>query len=138
MLTTSLGGLAVSMVTLAGCSHPQTSAPATLPPDAPASLNRVTVARLVEDLTRAGLSMEGAHDVTQLKCAKLQCIQAIDAQNLSILKFPTTGRGERYEGSISNAYQIEDVVLVFAPALGTDQKAAYERVVTHAIEGAGN
>jgi hypothetical protein len=51
---------------------------------------------------------------------------------VSILKFPGTGPAQLYMGAISNAYQVEDVVLTFAPTVTAEQKQDYERVVARA------
>ena len=67
-----------------------------------------------------------------MKCPKLQCLQAIDTDTVSILKFPGTGKAELYAAAISNVYQVEDVVLTFAPTVTGDLKQQYESVVNRA------
>ena len=81
----------------------------------------------------AGLPTPNPIDVTTAKCGKLGCAGEVDSDTVSILKFDHTGAAQRYAGTISNSYQIEDVVLIFAPAVSADQKQAYERVVQLAV-----
>jgi hypothetical protein len=86
----------------------------------------------VDAIIEAGLPTPNLRDTTAVKCPKLQCIQAIETDTVSILKFPATGPAQLYAGAISNAYQLEDVVLTFAPTVSAEQKQDYERVVARA------
>ena len=127
--TVGLAALAVSI--LAACSH---HAPATPNTSAagPPQLNGVSASQLVDSIVKAGLPAANQHDVTSVKCPKLQCLQAIDTDTVSVLKFPGTGKAELYAAAISNVYQVEDVVLTFAPTVTGDLKQQYESVVNRA------
>lgn len=106
---------------------PNTSATAT------AALNGLSAPQVVAAIDSAGLPTPNAHDVTTAKCPKLGCVGAIDSDTVSILKFGGPGPAELYAGSISNSYQVEDVVLVFAVTVTQQQKAAFEQAVKHAV-----
>ncbi len=127
-----VGLAALAVTTIAACSHHEPASPnSTAPTDAP-QLNGVTAAKLMDAIVSAGLPALNQHDVTSVKCPKLQCLQAIDSDSVSILKFPGTGKAELYAAAISNVYQVEDVVLTFAPTVTGDLKKQYETVVNRA------
>ncbi len=96
-------------------------------------LNTTTVADLVTSFTKAGLPVPNVHDVTQSKCPPIGCIDAVDSDTVSIMKFPSTGAAQRFAGSTPDMYLIEDVVLVFAQAVPADQRDAYQHVARTAV-----
>ena len=96
-------------------------------------LNGLSTMDIVGALHSAGLPTPNPHDVTADKCAKLHCTGEVDSDTVSILKFDHSGAAQNYAGSISNSYQLEDIVLIFAPTVTAAQKAAYERVVERAV-----
>ena len=99
----------------------------------PAVLNGLSTADLVDTIHAAGLSTPNLHDDTADKCAKLRCIGAVDSDTVSIFKFDQSGAAQRYAGTISDSYQAEDIVLIFAPTMTAPQKAAYERALERAL-----
>lgn len=96
-------------------------------------LNTTTVAEIVASFTDAGLAVPNAHDVGPQKCPQIGCIDAVDTDTVSIMKFPSTGKAELYAGSIPNMFQVEDVVLVFSSAVSPEARRAYEQAAKHAI-----
>ena len=96
-------------------------------------LNTTTVAELVTAFTRAGLPVPNVHDVTQSKCPPIGCIDAVDSDTVSILKFPSTGAAQRFAGATTDMYLIEDVVLVFTQAVSADQRAACQDIARTAV-----
>ena len=96
-------------------------------------LNTTTVAEIVASFTDAGLAVSNAHDVGPQKCPQIGCIDAVDTDTVSIVKFPSTGKAEQYAASIPNMFQVEDVVLVFSSAMSPEARRAYEQVAQHAI-----
>ena len=102
------------------------------PAELPAPLNGLTAARVIEDFTRAGLPTANTRDVTSTECPKVNCVQAIETDTVTVLKFPATGLAQRYIESERNDYQIEDIVLAFAPSVSDDLKRRYEQVVERA------
>ena len=52
---------------------------------------------------------------------------------MSILIFGRSRDAQLYEASLSNGYQIGDVVLEFAPTIDAAQRTAYERIVARAV-----
>jgi hypothetical protein len=96
-------------------------------------LNGLSATDILAAIDSAGLPTPNAHDVTAVKCPKLRCVDAVDSDTVSILKFDGGGPAQLYAGAISNSYQLEDVVLVFASTVTVGQKAAYERVLERAV-----
>jgi hypothetical protein len=131
-----LAGVAVgaSAVVLAACGHAEPTTPNTAPPANPGRLNGVSASQLVDAITKAGLPAPNARDVTAPNCQQARCIQEIDTDTVSILKFPGTGPAQLYEGAMANVYQVEDLVLVFAPAVTADSRRDYERVAEHLVK----
>ena len=124
-------GLAALVVfILGGCSRSEPVTPNTAP--AQAALNGASASQLMDAIIKAGLPAPNLRDVTALKCPKLHCIQALDTDTVSVLKFPATGPAQLYAGAIANVYQVEDVVLTFAPTVTAEQKQQYEGVVARA------
>jgi hypothetical protein len=97
-----------------------------------ASLNRVSAQQVIGAIDKAGLPALNPHDVTAEQCPNLQCKQAVSTDTVSVYKFPITGLAQKYAGSISNDYQVEDLVVVFAPSVSADLKQDYEAVVARA------
>ncbi len=123
----------LSVVMLTACAHPEPVGPTTKSTDGPVQLNGISASRLIEAFTRARLPTANPRDVTDVKCPRANCLQAIDTDTLSVIKFPTTGLAQKYAGSMSNVYQVEDLVLVFAPAVTAGLKSDYEKVVERAV-----
>ncbi|MGH3521251.1 MAG: hypothetical protein ACRDU4_00150 [Mycobacterium sp.] len=98
-----------------------------------ASLNTTTVAELVAAFTDAGLAVANAHDVGPQKCPHIGCIDAVDTDTVSIMKFPSTGKAELYGASVPSMFQVEDVVLVFSSAIPPEARRSYELVAKDAI-----
>ena len=51
---------------------------------------------------------------------------------VSVYKFSTTGQAQKYAGSISHVYLVEDIAVVFAPSVTADMKQEYEAVAARA------
>lgn len=102
-------------------------------PGGGAILNTTTVGELVAAFTDAGLAVSNAHDVGPQKCPQIGCIDAVDTDTVSIVKFPSTGKAELYAASIPRMFQAEDVVLVFSSAVSPEARRAYEQVAKHTI-----
>lgn len=128
----SVGVAALAVSVLAACSHYEPATPNTAAPAGPPQLNGVSATQLMDAIVKAGLPALNRRDVTSVKCPKLQCLQAIDTDTVSVLKFPGTGKAELYAAAIANVYQVEDVVLTFAPTVTGGLKQQYESVVNRA------
>ena len=108
------------------------SARAQAPADNPAPLNGVSAKQVVGAFTKAGLPALNAHDVTAEQCPSVHCAQAVGTDTVSVYKFSTTGQAQKYAGSISHAYLVEDIAVVFAPSVTADMKQEYEAVAARA------
>lgn len=125
--------IAAGAVLLAGCQRPPAPGPqAGVLTGAPA-LNNVTAAQLIHNMGAAGLAVANPHDVTGQKCPEIKCIEAIDTDSLSVIRFSTTGAAEEYAGTMTGTYTAENVVLQFKASVPTDVRVAYEKVVTQQL-----
>ena len=88
---------------------------------------------LVNVLTAAGLAAPNPRDVTDQRCPDIHCAGAVATDTVSILIFGRSRDAQLYEASLSNGYQIGDVVLEFAPTIDAAQRTAYERIVARAV-----
>ena len=77
--------------------------------------------------------MPNPHDVTPAKCPTIGCVEAVDSDTVSIIKFSGTGKAERFAGTTPDMYLIEDVVLVFAAGVPSAQRVSYEQVARRAV-----
>lgn len=77
--------------------------------------------------------MPNAHDVTQAKCPDISCIDAVESDTVSVIKFTGTGAAQRFASTTPDMYQIEDIVLMFTPALPADRKVAYEQIARSSV-----
>jgi hypothetical protein len=126
--------VSVAALVVAACgAQPSGGYHQTSQPRGAVRLNTTTVAELVAAFTDAGLAVPNAHDVGPQKCPQIGCIDAVNTDTVSIIKFPITGKAELYAGSIPNMFLVEDVVLVFSSAVSPDARRAYERVAKDAI-----
>jgi hypothetical protein len=126
------GTLVFAIAAIAACSRAQPGGPGAPSGQGPVPLNGVTASQLIASFTKAGLPAVNSHDVTGEQCPKSHCVQAVGTDTVSVYKFPTTGLAQKYAGSISDVYQVEDLVLVFAPSVTDDLKRDYEEVVERA------
>ncbi|GAY17741.1 hypothetical protein [Mycobacterium sp. shizuoka-1] len=118
---------------LAGCAGHHAAAPAPSAPQGAVMLNNVSVDAVMDGIAKANLPALNAHDVTAATCPEAGCLQATATDTVTILKFPSTGRAELYAAAVPDMLQVEDFVMVFAPTLTIEQKAAYGQVVTNAM-----
>jgi hypothetical protein len=130
-LTSVLARL-LTVLLLAGCAGHHTpggdsSAGPAAGPDAASAWT------LVKVLTAAGLATPNPRDVTDQRCPDIHCAGAVATDTVSILIFSRSRDAQLYEASLSNGYQIGDVVLEFAPTIDAAQRTAYERIVARAV-----
>ncbi|MGY4711222.1 hypothetical protein ACXDF8_16935 [Mycolicibacterium sp. CBM1] len=125
----------VAVAALAGCG-PNSNVPAPSTAAAgPVVLNDVSVAAVLDAIGKAKLPAANPRDATASKCPTAGCVQATDTDTVSILKFPSTGRAELYAATMPDMLQAEDVVVIFAPTLTDEQRAAYRRAVKSVVSG---
>jgi hypothetical protein len=129
---TPVAAWVVAAVVLGGCAG--SPSPGGGSSAAPAARPDVSSAwTLVKALTAAGLSAPNPRDVTSQRCAEVHCAGAVATDTVSILIFGRSRDAQLYEASLSNGYQIGDVVLEFAPTIDAAQRTAYERIVARAV-----
>ena len=120
---------ALAIGAVSACGHTTTGGGQPNSAQVPAPLNGLTAQQVIGAITKAGLPALNAHDVTASQCPELRCAQAVGTDTVSVYKFPTTGQAQKYAGSISNVYQVEDIALVFAPTVSAKLRHDYEAVV---------
>jgi hypothetical protein len=129
---TSVAVWLVAAVMLGGCAgHPNPGGDSSAPPVAGPDVTSAWA--LVKVLTAAGLAAPNPRDVTDQRCADIHCAGAVATDTVSILVFGRSRDAQLYEASLSNGYQIGDVVLEFAPTVDADQRLAYERIAARAV-----
>ena len=127
-----LGIAALAVIALAGCGPAELGGHGSASADVPASLNSLNASQVIDDFRKARLPALNPQEITSVKCLKVNCLQAITTDTVTVFKFPATGLAQRYIGSRSDVYQIEDLVLEFAPTVTDDAKHRYERVLEQA------
>lgn len=127
-----IGVTALVIFALAGCGPAAPGGRGGASAEVPASLNGLSASQVIDDFRKARLPALNPQEITSVKCLKLNCVQAISTDTVTVFKFPATGLAQRYIGSRSGVYQIEDLVLEFAPTVPDDVKQSYERVVERA------
>jgi hypothetical protein len=125
--------IALAIGALSGCGQPAPAVSDAGSAEVPAPLNGLSAAQVIDDFRKAGLPAQNPQEITSVKCAKVPCLEAISTDTVSVFKFRATGLAQRYIESRSNVFQIEDLVLAFAPNVTDAVKQRYERVVAGAI-----
>ncbi len=118
---------------LAGCGGHDSHGAGARAPGAAVMLNDISVATVLDAMAKAKLPVLNARDTTSSRCPEAGCVQATDTDAVSILKFPSTGRAELYAAAVRDMLQVEDIVVVYAPTVSDEQKAAYGQVVKHTM-----
>ena len=121
-----------AVITLAACGGKASVGSSAGTADNPAPLNGVSAQQVVDAISMAGLPALNEHDVTAEKCPAVHCADGVGTDTVSVYKFSTTGQAQKYAGSTSNVYLVEDIAVVFAPSVTTDLKRKYEAVVARA------
>jgi hypothetical protein len=87
-------------------------------------MRALTALGVVHRLTGAGLSAPNPLDTTAHDCPAIGCDQSIVTDTLRVKSFPTTAQAERY-ALPRGLYQVETVVVAFAPPLSEAERARY-------------
>jgi hypothetical protein len=121
-------------VAACGPSNPGRQSSRATNPGGVAIFNNRSADDLITSIARSGLPVPNARNVTARDCPAIGCIEKVDTDAISIMKFLTTGQAELYAGSTQHVFQIADVVLSFAPTVPPNEQQQYEHVVTHEIQ----
>jgi hypothetical protein len=87
-------------------------------------LDALTARGLVNALNRTGFAAPKPVDTTAQECPDAGCDQSIVTDTLRVKSFSTTARAQKY-ASEHGLYQVETVVVVFAPPLPQAEQARY-------------
>lgn len=127
--------LAGISLALAGCTEQSTTTGVSTPTSTllnntidPAQVNQIAEAVRSQKLT-----LTGQHDATKQLCPDAGCSSAVAFDQLTILKFPTTGRAQIYNGSVDDGYQVLDLVVTFPPNTASDVRDRYFEAVRIAV-----
>jgi len=134
--TTAIAGTIGTAVLLAsvitGCQRPPAPGPQAGALGGGPALNSATAAHLVHEFGTAGLAVANPHDRTAQKCPDIKCVEAVDTDELTVVKFSTTGAAEEYAATMSGTYHAENFVLQFKN-VPVERRAAYEKVVAQQL-----
>lgn len=86
------------------------------------------VDRLADAIAARGLPVTNRHDVTGTTCKSAGCSSALGSDEITLLKFPSTGRAELYAGS-QGAFQVIDLVMTVSDRVPADQKTRYRQAL---------
>lgn len=128
-----VGTAVLTAMAVSGCQRPPAPGPQAGALSGGPMLNNVTAQELVRDMGAAGLAVANPRDASKQKCPDIKCLEAIDTDTLTILRFSTTGAAEGYAGATSDTYQAMNFVLQFGPSVTVNGKGAYEQVVNQAL-----
>jgi hypothetical protein len=132
-----IGVLGLVMLTACGSSPtpPSDTQGGSGPPNGNAGIfNNRSAADLITAIQRNGLPAPNPRNVTTSDCPGIGCVEKIDTDTVSVIKFSTTGKAELYAGSTQHRFQIADVVVTFGPTVSPSQQQQYEQVVTGQIQ----
>jgi hypothetical protein len=131
----SQSGLVVAALltaAVAGCGA-HDSQPAASTQSGAVLLNDVSVATVMDAISKAKLPAANPRDATPSKCPEAGCVEATETDTVSILKFPSTGRAELYAAAVRDMLQVEDIVVLFGPTVTSEQKTAYGAAIKNAM-----
>ncbi|MGV9712907.1 hypothetical protein ACWDTI_19850 [Gordonia sp. NPDC003424] len=97
------------------------------------SIEPAQVDQIADAVRSQGLTLTGQHDATAQLCKDAGCTDAIAFDQLTILKFPSTGRAALYNGSIDGGYQVLDLVVTFPPNTSPEVTERYQEAVHLAV-----
>jgi hypothetical protein len=96
-------------------------------------LRALTALGIVNELTRAGFSAPKPLDTTAQDCPTIGCDQSIVTDTLRVKSFPTTARAESYAAH-RDLYQVERIVVEFAPPVSEPARARYRAEIQKFLE----
>ncbi|MCW2651553.1 MAG: hypothetical protein JWR32_2529 [Mycobacterium sp.] len=127
---------ALCVVAVAACGP--TTAPqntqSSANPGAAGIFNNRSANDLITAIAQGNLPVPNPRNVTAKDCPTLGCVEKVDTDTVSIIKFPNSGKAELYAGTTHHVFQIADIVIVFPPTMPPDQRRRYEQVVTREIQ----
>lgn len=97
-------------------------------------MNPYGVDTLVSTIDRAGLQVPNPRRVGEQKCPRIGCVEAMESDTISIMKFPNTGRAQLYAGSTHGVLQVLDIVVTFSPGVTVEQRRSYEAAIMDTID----
>jgi hypothetical protein len=106
----------------------------TSPPATVDDLDSHSVEDMVTLIGRAGLPVPNPRDVTSRQCPQIGCLDKVDTDTISLMKFPTPGQAQLYAGDTTQRFQVADVVMTFAPTVTRNDQLKYEVAVKGAVE----
>lgn len=127
--------LAAGVVVLTGCSSALSDAAAE-PSTAGARMEQtqtLTADALVDALNSAGFEVPNPLDTTAQDCAVAGCRQSITTDTLRVESFATTASAQQYAAP-RGLYQVEGIVVSFAPPLPAAEKERYRLEIQKLVE----
>jgi len=87
-------------------------------------MGALTARGVVVALNEKGFPASNPVDTTAQECPEAGCDQSIVTDTVRVKSFPTTARAETYAAD-HGLFQVETVVVAFAPPLPEDEQARY-------------
>jgi hypothetical protein len=122
----------VAVAVLVGCGGPQRAGQPG--PPQTFALNPLTAREVVDAMARGGLDLPHPRDVGVQDCPRLGCLDKVDTDTASVLKFPTTGTAQQFAAGTRGAFQVEDMVLLFGPGVPAGTRPRFEAALRDAIQ----
>jgi hypothetical protein len=128
-----VGTAVLTAMAITGCQRPPAPGPQAGVLSGAPILNDVTAQSLVHDMGVAGLAVANPRDVSKQKCPDVKCVEAVDTDAVTVIRFSTTGAAEGYAGATPGTYQAMNIVLQFGSSVPAAGRGAYEQVVAQAL-----
>lgn len=136
--------LAAGVIVLSGCASAVSSGSAPSASEAGSASTQagfprageaqaLTARGLVNALNSAGFEVPNPLDTTAQDCAAAGCRQSITTDTLRVESFASTPEAQRYAAE-RGLYQVETVVVSFAPPLRAAEKARYRNEIQKLVD----
>ena len=93
----------------------------------------LTAGGLIDSLNSAGFDVPNPLDTTAQDCAASGCRQSITTDTLRVESFATTAQADQYAAK-RGLYQVETIVVSFAPPLPAAEQARYRSEIQKLVE----
>ncbi len=97
------------------------------------SIEPGTLDQIAAAVTGQNLALTGRRDATDELCGSAGCSAAVAFDQLTLLKFPSTGRAQIYAGKQEQSYQVLDLVIVFPDTMSAEERTKYSEAIRIAV-----
>ncbi|GAB91577.1 hypothetical protein [Gordonia rhizosphera] len=97
------------------------------------SIEPGTLDQIAAAVAGQNLALTGRRDATGELCGSTGCSAAVAFDQLTLLKFPSTGRAQIYAGKQEQSYQVLDLVIVFPDTMSAEERTKYSEAIRIAV-----